>query len=149
MFTITLLEPQIPQNTGNIGRLCGANNIPLEIVGNIGFKLTDRYLKRAGLDYWKFVDWKYIEDLKQYMEQVNPKKIHLFTTKSKVSYTQKRFLPGDHLIFGSETKGIAKEYLDLHHSRCCTIPMSNPGIRSLNLSSSVAISLYEAIRQNL
>ncbi|MBT3224976.1 MAG: tRNA (cytidine(34)-2'-O)-methyltransferase [Deltaproteobacteria bacterium] len=149
MFTITLLEPQIPQNTGNIGRLCGANNTPLEIVGNIGFKLTDRYLKRAGLDYWKFVDWKYREDLKQYMEELDPERIHLFTTKSTVSYTERQFVPGDYLIFGSETKGIPQEYLDLHHSRCCTIPMSNPGIRSLNLSSSVAISLYEALRQNL
>lgn len=149
MFTITLLEPQIPQNTGNIGRLCGANNAPLEIVGNIGFKLTDRYLKRAGLDYWEFVNWKYVEDLQRYMEALNPEKIHLFTTKSSVSYTQKKFQPGDYLIFGSETKGIAQQYLDRYHARCCTIPMSNSGIRSLNLSSSVAIGLYEAIRQNL
>ncbi|MBU2649247.1 tRNA (cytidine(34)-2'-O)-methyltransferase [bacterium] len=148
MFTVTLLEPQIPQNTGNIGRLCGATRTPLEIVGNIGFKLTDRYLKRAGLDYWQFVDWQYFENLKTYMDQLNPEKIHLLTTKSQVSYTQKQFQPGDYLIFGSETKGIAPHYLEQHHSRCCTIPMLHPGVRSLTPSSSVAIVLYEALRQN-
>ncbi len=148
MFTVTLLEPQIPQNTGNIGRLCAATDTPLEIVGTIGFKLSDRYLKRAGLDYWELVNWKYFEDMKKYMAAINPEKIHLFSAKSTVSYTEKRFNPGDYLIFGSETRGIARQYLDQYPERCCTIPMSNSGVRSLNLSSTVAIGLYEALRQN-
>lgn len=148
MFTITLLEPQIPQNTGNIGRLCAATDTPLEIVGSIGFKLSDRYLKRAGLDYWEFLNWTYFEDIRKYMDSLCPGKIHLFSAHSTVSYTEKQFNPGDYLIFGSETRGINRQYLDRYPERCCTVPMSNPGVRSLNLSSTVAIGLYEALRQN-
>lgn len=148
MFTVTLLEPQIPQNTGNIARLCAATDTPLNIVGAIGFKLSDRYLKRAGLDYWKYVNWHYFEDLKKYMAGMEPEKIHLFSARATECYTERQFHPGDYLIFGSETRGIDREYLDRYHERCCTIPMSNPGIRSLNLSSTVAVGLYEALRQN-
>jgi len=149
MFKVSLLEPQIPQNTGNIGRLCAATSTPLDIVGNIGFKLTDRYLKRAGLDYWEFLEWRYHEDQQLYMAELDPKKIHLFSARAETTYTEKRFKPGDTLIFGSETRGISQRYLSQYPERCCTIPMSNPSVRSLNLSSSVAIVLYEAIRQNL
>lgn len=144
---VTLLEPQIPPNTGNIARLCAANNIKLEIVGKIGFKLDDRYLKRAGLDYWKYVQWEYFPNLDEYMARLPVKNIHLLTTKSVQSYTSSRFSKEDYLIFGSETKGISSEILSRNKDRCCTIPMSNANIRSLNLSSSVAIVLYEAIRQ--
>lgn len=147
MFTITLLEPQIPPNTGNIARLCAATNVKLEIVGNIGFKLTDRYLKRAGLDYWKYVNWEYFTSVEEYIDQLDKSKIHLLTTKSKTNYMEKTFSSGDHIIFGSETKGINEKYLNQYASRCCTIPMENPGVRSLNLSSSVAIVLFEALRQ--
>ena len=148
MFTVTLLEPQIPPNTGNIARLCAATNTPLHIVGQIGFKLTDRYLKRAGLDYWQYVNWKYFERVDDYMSKLEPEKIHLFTTKSTNHYARFIFKPGDLLIFGSETRGIDALYLRKHSGRCRTIPMKNPGVRSLNLSSSVAIALYEALRQN-
>lgn len=148
MFTVTLLEPQIPPNTGNIARLCAATNTKLEIVGNIGFKLTDRYLKRAGLDYWEFVNWEYFQNLETYMENLNPRKIQLLTTKSNFCYTKRKFKPGDYLVFGSETKGIDKAYLRKFSDRCCTVPMINTGIRSLNLSSTVSIVLYEALRQN-
>lgn len=148
MFTVTLLEPQIPQNTGNIGRLCAATDTPLDIVGSIGFKLSDRYLKRAGLDYWQFLQWRYVEDLKAYMAALDPVKIHLFSARAESCYTEKKYHPGDILIFGSETRGINRQYLDQYPERCCTIPMSNPGVRSLNLSSTVAIGLYEALRQN-
>jgi len=147
MFTVSLIEPQIPPNTGNIGRLCGATNARLEIVGKIGFKITDRYLKRAGLDYWEHINWEYFENLEKYMEKLNPAKIHLLTTKSKVHYTDHTFNPGDFLLFGSETKGIDAPYLEKYHDRCCTIPMPNKNIRSLNLSNSVSIVLYEALRQ--
>lgn len=148
MFTVTLLEPQIPQNTGNIGRLCAATDTPLEIVGAIGFKMSDRYLKRAGLDYWELLKWNYFEDLEKYMAALDPEKIHLFSARSTTSYTEKQFSTGDYLIFGSETRGIPRRYLDQYAERCCTIPMSNPGVRSLNLSSTVSIGLYEALRQN-
>ncbi len=147
MFTITLIEPQIPPNTGNIGRLCGATNCKLEIVGKIGFKINDRSLKRAGLDYWKHINWNYFEDLDAYMKLLDPEKIHLLTTKSNLPYTTRSFQKGDYLLFGSETKGIDSHYLKQYQDQCCTIPMANKNIRSLNLSNSVSIVLYEALRQ--
>jgi tRNA (cytidine/uridine-2'-O-)-methyltransferase len=148
MFTIALLEPQIPPNTGNIARLCAATGSKLEIVGKIGFELTDRYLKRAGLDYWKFVNWEYFPDTKEYMSKLDGGQIHLLTTKVDQAYTNQHFHDGDYLIFGSETKGIDELYLDQFKNRCCTIPMVKDGVRSLNLSSSAAIVLYEALRQS-
>lgn len=148
MFTVSLVEPQIPPNTGNIARLCGATNTRLEIVGNIGFELTDKQLRRAGLDYWKHVNWEYFENLQNYMASLDPKRVHLLTTKSDVPYTEHQFKPGDILMFGSETSGVPDVYMEQFADQCCTIPMPNPGIRSLNLSSSAAIVLYEAIRQN-
>ena len=148
MFTIVLLEPQIPPNTGSTGRLCGATNTCLHIVGKLGFELSDKTLKRAGLDYWNHIKWKYFPDLNNYLESmVMDEKFHLFTTKSDVPYTEKTFCKGDHLVFGSETKGINEKFLKKHWERTCTIPMENPNIRSLNLATSVGIVLYEAIRQ--
>ncbi len=148
MFTIALLEPQIPPNTGNIARLCAATGSKLDIVGKIGFELTDRYLKRAGLDYWEYVNWEYFPDTAVYMSRIEKTRIHLLTTKVEKSYTNNRFNDGDFLIFGSETKGIHQQYLNQFRDRCCTIPMAASGVRSLNLSSSAAIVLYEALRQN-
>lgn len=147
MFTVSLFEPQIPQNTGNIARLCGATNTRLDIVGNIGFKMTDKYVKRAGLDYWDYIDHHYFENINQYVENLDSNRIHLLTTKSNVSYTERIFNRGDIIIFGSETRGIDEEYLKRFKDRCCTIPMPSPHIRSLNLSNSAAIVLYEALRQ--
>jgi tRNA (cytidine/uridine-2'-O-)-methyltransferase len=147
MFTITLLEPQIPPNTGNIARLCAATNTKLDIVGKIGFELTDRYLKRAGLDYWKYVNWEYFPSTKDYMATMTANQIHLLTTKVDTNYTESNFKDGDFIIFGSETRGIDESYLNQYHTRCFTIPMAGNGVRSLNLSSSVAVVLYEALRQ--
>ncbi len=147
MFTIALIEPQIPPNTGNIGRLCGATNSKLEIVGKIGFKLDDRQLKRAGLDYWEHMYWEYIENVEKYMASLNPSKIHLLTTKVSTSYTNHSFERDDYLLFGNETRGIDEKYLNKFRSQCCTIPMSNKNIRNLNLSTSVGIVLGEAMRQ--
>ncbi|MBU2510415.1 tRNA (cytidine(34)-2'-O)-methyltransferase [bacterium] len=148
MFTIGLIEPQIPPNTGNIARLCAATKTKLEIVGKIGFELTDRYLKRAGLDYWQYVNWEYFPDVETYISGLPKDRIYLLTTKVGTSYTSVEFKDGDYLLFGSETKGINESYLNRFQDRCYTIPMANNGVRSLNLSSSVAIVLYEALRQN-
>ena len=148
MFTIVLLEPQIPPNTGSTGRLCGATNACLHIVGKLGFELSDKTLKRAGLDYWNHIRWKYFPDINNYLESmVIDGKFHLLTTKSDVPYTKKTFSKGDYLVFGSETTGINEKFLKKHWERTCTIPMKNPKIRSLNLATSVGIVLYEAIRQ--
>ena len=148
MFTIVLLEPQIPPNTGSTGRLCGATNTRLHIVGKLGFELSDRTLKRAGLDYWEHIDWEYFSDLDDYCSRmIKNESFHLLTTKSSLSYTSRQFKEGDHLVFGSETAGINEEFLKKHWSNTCTIPMENQNIRIQNLATSVGIVLYEAIRQ--
>ena len=148
MFTIVLLEPQIPPNTGSIARLCGATNTELHIVGKIGFELTDKQLKRAGLDYWEYIRWEYFSDLDSYCKKfVQNERFHLLTTKSSRSYTSRKFLKGDYLIFGSETTGIDEPFLKKNWDHTCTIKMDNQNIRSLNLAMSVGIVLYEALRQ--
>ena len=149
MFNIVLLEPQIPPNTGSTGRLCGATNCNLHIVGNLGFELSDKTLKRAGLDYWDNISWKYYKDINIYYEfLIKKRNFHLLTTKSPFSYTSKKFKPGDSIVFGSETKGIDESFLKKNWEKTCTIPMMNKNIRSLNLATSVGIVLYEALRQN-
>ncbi|MSR88598.1 MAG: tRNA (cytidine(34)-2'-O)-methyltransferase [Candidatus Margulisbacteria bacterium] len=149
MFTIVLVEPQIPQNTGNIARLCAATGATLHLVGTLGFSLDDKYLKRAGLDYWEHVHWQHFPSTEDYMAFCNPDQVHLLTTKSDTPYTNHQFHPNDKLIFGSETKGIDEIYLRKYAEKTCTIPMKNKtaGVRSLNLSTSAGIVLYEAIRQ--
>ena len=148
MFTIVLLEPQIPPNTGSTGRLCGATDTCLHIVGNLGFELSDRTLKRAGLDYWNHINWKYFPDKENYLDSmVREEKFHLLTTKSPTPYTEKCFAKDDYIVFGSETKGIDESFLKKYWNKTCTIHMKNPNIRSLNLATSVGIVLYEAIRQ--
>ena len=149
MFTIVLVEPQIPPNTGSTGRLCGATNTRLHIVGQLGFELSDRTLKRAGLDYWDHIDWKYFPDKYKYFESMTKtKSFHLLTTRSKTPYTTRKFKKDDYIVFGSETKGIDEKFLNSNWKDTCTIPMENKNIRSLNLATSVGIVLYEAIRQN-
>ena len=108
MLTISLFEPQIPPNTGNIARLCGANNIKLDLVGELGFEMNDRYLKRAGLDYWNHIKWEYFPDIDEYCSNVFKNSFHLLTTKSKNLYTKRVYSDNDYLIFGSETKGISE-----------------------------------------
>ena len=148
MLTVVLLEPQIPPNTGSTGRLCGATNTRLHIVGKLGFELSDKTLKRAGLDYWDHINWKYFPNAENYLgTMIREENFHLLTTKSSVPYTEKKFSDGDYLVFGSETTGISDPFLRKHWDNTCTIPMKNPNIRSLNLATSVGIVLYEAIRQ--
>ncbi len=148
-FNIVLIEPEIPPNTGSIARLCGATNTILHLVRPLGFSTDDKHLKRAGLDYWQFVDIKYWDNLDQFLATQQETRLFFFTTKVAASYTEARFQPGDFLIFGKETKGLPAEVLKLYHDRCYTLPMANPNIRSLNLAMTAGIVLYEALRQNL
>ena len=147
MLTVTLFEPKIPPNTGNIARLCGANNVKLDLVGNLGFYMKDKYLKRAGLDYWDHIKWEYFPSIDEYCLNAFQNKFHLLTTKSKNVYTDRVFTKNDIIIFGSETAGISENILNEYPENACTIPMINKNIRSLNLATSVGIVLYEAIRQ--
>ena len=150
MLTVVLLEPKIPPNTGSTGRLCGATNTQLHVVGELGFELSDKTLKRAGLDYWDHINWKYYPNKDSYLANlVKNESYHLLTTKSDISYTARVFKQNDFIVFGSETTGINEPFLREHWDNTCTIPMDNPHIRSLNLATSVGIVLYEAIRQNV
>lgn len=147
MLNVALFEPEIPPNTGNIARLCAASFTRLHIVGVTGFRMDDRTLKRAGLDYWNEVDLVRhvaLEDL--YASLPNSRFIY-FTTKSRVPYTTWRFQENDCLVFGPETRGLPEYVLKENSDRCLTIPMANDKVRSLNLATSVGIVLYEAIRQ--
>ena len=146
-FNIVLYEPEIPQNTGNIVRLCACSGSDLFLVGKLGFSLSDKYLKRAGLDYWNDVNIKKYENLQFLIADFPDSKFYYLTTKSKKIYTDIMFNSGDFLVFGPETRGIPETILNANSEYAVTIPMKE-GQRSLNLSNSVAIVLYEAIRQN-
>jgi len=146
-MNIVLVEPEIPPNTGTIARLCGATNTTLHLVKPLGFKTDDKHLKRAGLDYWRFVDIVYWENLTEFLEFCPPERIHLLSKKVEKTYFEADFRPGDYLIFGKETKGLPEELLNKYPDKCFTIPMENPNIRSLNLGMAAGIVLYEAIRQ--
>ena len=147
MFNIVLFNPQIPPNTGNIGRLCVNAGAKLHIVKPIGFDISEKAVKRAGLDYWKKLDLTVWESTDEFLQSVNISKCFFATTKTNKLYFEAKFKPGDYLIFGSETKGIDEEILKKNYNNCITIPMTKEG-RSLNLAVSAGIILYEAIRQN-
>jgi len=144
---IVLVEPEIPPNTGSIARLCGATDTVLDLVHPLGFKIDDKHLKRAGLDYWPFVRINHWPNFEAFLAEQDEQKLHLLTTKTTRSYTEARFQPGDKLVFGKETKGLPEDLLKLYSDRCLTIPMSNAHIRSLNLAMAAGIVLYEALRQ--
>ena len=147
MITIALIEPKIPQNTGTIARTCAANHWDLHLVGEMGFSLEDKYLKRAGLDYWDYVSYTRHESVDAYLDGLQEKRCALLTTKSSLLYTKCTFQKGDVLIFGSETEGVPQEYHTKFKERSYTIPMAETGIRSLNLAVSVGIVGFEAVRQ--
>lgn len=145
-FHIVLVEPEIPPNTGNIARLCGATGTVLHLVGKLGFSTDDRYLKRAGLDYWSEVDIRYWDDLAA-IEKSFPAARFIYTsTKAATPHVGFTFLPGDFIVFGKETKGLPPELLAAHSDRCIRIPITGR-VRSLNLSTAAGIVLYEALRQ--
>ena len=147
MFNIVLVEPQIPQNTGNIVRTCAVTGTKLHLVKPLGFSIDDRYLKRAGLDYWCGVDVVVYENFYDLLNQNPVKKFYYFTTHGSKNYVQVSFQPEDFLVFGSETAGLSKEILNIDPKSCLRIPMRKE-FRCLNLSNAVAVALYEAFRQN-
>jgi tRNA (cytidine/uridine-2'-O-)-methyltransferase len=146
-FNIVLIEPEIPPNTGNIARLCAATGTVLHLVGRLGFSLDDRYLKRAGLDYWEFVDLRQWADFETLQASVPAGRFFYLSTKVARSFLEARFKPGDYIVFGKETKGLPEEYLRANPETSLTIPMPSEKVRSLNLSTSAGIVLYEALRQ--
>lgn len=147
MLHVALLEPEIPPNTGNIARLCAATFTHLHIIGVTGFRMDDRALKRAGLDYWDEVVLQRHDTLDDLYSALPSSRFLYLTTKSKSPYTDFHFKNNDCLVFGPETKGLPTEVLESNADRCLTIPMANRNVRSLNLANSVAIVLFEAIRQ--
>ncbi len=144
-MTVVLYEPQIPQNTGNIVRTCSVTGFNLMLVSPLGFSINDRWLKRAGLDYWENVDVKVIENLEATLENTN-NNFYFFSSKVKKPYTDIQFKADDWLIFGSETKGLDDIFFNKWPEKFCTIPML-PNSRCLNLATSVGISVYESLRQ--
>lgn len=147
MFNIVLVEPEIPQNTGNIVRTCAATGCKLHLVRPLGFEVTDKYLKRAGLDYWSDVDISYYDGFDEVLSSNPQAAFYFFTTKAGKSYSEAEFKKGDFLVFGKETRGLEEELLIEHKNGCLRIPMLGD-TRSLNLSNSVAIAVYEGLRQN-
>ncbi|MEY2549224.1 MAG: tRNA (cytidine/uridine-2-O-)-methyltransferase [Verrucomicrobiota bacterium] len=146
MFNVVLVEPEIPPNTGNIGRLCLATGSTLHLVKPLGFSIDDRELKRAGLDYWKEVEVKLWDSFEQlWQEREAGGRFFFLTTKSDRAYYDVSFRAGDFLVFGRETKGLPESLLAAHREDLLTIPMR--GTRSLNLATAVGIVLFEAVRQ--
>jgi tRNA (cytidine/uridine-2'-O-)-methyltransferase len=145
---VVLVEPQIPQNTGSIARTCAATDTPLHLVGQLGFDISEKKVRRAGLDYWPYVKLFQHTSWEQYIEARNPPRVWLFSAKGKRFYTDVEYGPDDALIFGSETKGLGDAFLSRYPAeQIVTIPMTTQHVRSLNLSNSVAIAMYEARRQ--
>lgn len=147
MLNIVLHEPEIPGNTGNIGRTCVATGTRLHLIEPLGFILNDKTVKRAGMDYWDKLEVIRYDDWNDFVHKNPNAKIYMATTKAKRSYTEVAFEDDCFIMFGKESAGIPEEILVDHEDTCIRIPM-NPDIRSLNLSNSVAIVLYEALRQN-
>ena len=147
MLNVVLVEPEIPQNTGNIARTCACTNTRLHLVRPFGFDISEKSLKRAGLDYWDKVDIVYYDNLAEFFEKNAGGKFYYATTKAKQSYTDVSYPDGCFILFGKETKGLPEDLIYAGFDRSVRIPMYG-ALRSLNLSNSVAIILYEALRQN-
>ncbi len=143
---IVLVEPEIPQNTGNIARTCAATGARLHLIKPLGFSLEDKYLKRAGLDYWNLMSYTVYESWQDFLDRNPGAVMRLFTTKAPRDYAQCSYTDNMYLVFGKETKGLDEALLRSRYEDCVRIPM-RPVARSLNLSNSVAIALYEALRQ--
>jgi tRNA (cytidine/uridine-2'-O-)-methyltransferase len=147
-LNVVLVEPEIPQNTGNIARTCAATGSVLHLVKPLGFSVEDKYLRRAGLDYWHHVDIRYYDSFEQLMERYRGARFFFATTKADRYYTQVEYKDGDFLVFGRETTGLPERILSNNRDKCIRIPMADQvATRSLNLSNSAAVIIYEALRQ--
>lgn len=147
MLHIALWEPEIPPNTGNIARLCAASGSMLHLIGRLGFRLDDKSLQRAGLDYWPLVDWRRHVTLAEFETALAGARLFCFSAHAATSYTKIAFQAGDCLVFGGESQGLPNGFLDRHRERAVVIPMPGAKVRSLNLATAVGIGLYEALRQ--
>ena len=147
MISIVLVEPEIPENTGNISRTCACTGMPLYLVGKLGFEITESRLKRAGLDYWDKLRVERVETLEELWDRYGKEKFYYFSTKAKLGYHEAEY-PGDaFLVFGKETKGLPEPLIFANIDRAVRIPMRD-GLRCLNLSNAVAVGAYEALRQH-
>ena len=144
---VVLVQPEIPPNTGSIARLCAATGVRLHLVGPLGFSLDDRYLKRAGLDYWPFVDLNVYVDWDAFAAAHRDARLVLFSARTGRSYLSIAHRPGSYLVFGSETRGLPASLLAAHAEATYTIPIFSPHVRSLNLANAVAIVVYDGLRQ--
>ena len=147
---ITLVNPQIPQNTGAIARTCAATGTPLNLIKPYPFEINEKNVRRAGLDYWPYVNLTEYESWQEYLNQIgkSSEKIWLLTTKTEQPYWDVSYKSDDILVFGSETTGLSEQIRESHPERCITIPMYCEGVRSLNLANATSIVLYEGLRQN-
>jgi tRNA (cytidine/uridine-2'-O-)-methyltransferase len=147
MFHIVLVEPEIPPNTGNIARLCAATRTRLHLVGPLGFRLDDKALQRAGMDYWHLVDHRVWDSWAAFAPQIDGQRAFFLSSKARLSVYDTQFQDGDYLVFGRETKGLPESLLAAHADSSLRIPMAEPAARCLNLATSAGIVLYEALRQ--
>lgn len=145
IINIVMVEPEIPQNTGNVARTCAATGARLHLVGPMGFKIDDKKLKRAGLDYWNLLDITYYDSIEEFFAK-NQGEFYFFTTKGRSVYSEVSYPDNCYLFFGKETKGLPEELLMQYPDRCVRLPMMGEA-RSLNLSNTVAIATYEVLRQ--
>ena len=146
MLNIVLVEPEIPQNCGNIARTCAATGCTLHLIRPLGFDISEKAVRRAGLDYWSKVTVRDYENLEDFFAKNNVQQMWCLSTKAPRCYTEAQFSEGCYLFFGKETKGLPEAFLEQHYNSCVRIPML-PDTRSLNLSNAVAITVYEALRQ--
>lgn len=147
MFHVALLEPEIAPNSGNIARLCAATGATLHLIGRLGFRLDDRSLRRAGLDYWEHVAWQRHATLEEFEASVGSARLYCYSAHATRPYTDAAYQAGDYLLFGSESRGLPAGVLSRHAERVRTIPMPAGKVRSLNLATAAGIVLYEALRQ--
>ncbi|MBD5083078.1 MAG: tRNA (uridine(34)/cytosine(34)/5-carboxymethylaminomethyluridine(34)-2'-O)-methyltransferase TrmL [Clostridiales bacterium] len=145
-LNVVLIEPEIPQNTGNISRTCAATGARLHLVGPMGFQITDKQVRRAGLDYWDKLDITYYESTEEFFEKNKGGNFFYFTTKAEQTHSEVSYPNNAYLVFGKETKGLPEELLKENHDACVRLPMRGI-IRSLNLSNAVAVGVYEVLRQ--
>ena len=147
-FNIVLVAPEIPQNTGTIGRLCVATGTRLHLIRPLGFSLEDKYLKRAGMDYWRHLDLTISDTWEEFLDRNPSSRLHFLSTKGRRCYWNAAYAPGDFLVFGRESAGLPPEFYTRYAERLLQIPMPGAFHRSLNLANAASIVLYEALRQN-